>query len=303
MCTKLLFIIVCMVFVSADYFDETAKEYSLTHGWYKNRSTYYYNFGSRSPVNGNIVLTSQMLIFVYGITDNTPDLVTGQHIIFPVIPDDAAYSDLYTVQFVQVPNDYEPDSIRDYVTALSTYNISNFGPTFNCPFVPENSTLSGSNQDIIMGWYKNRSVYFFNFGQNTVLSAPMWVLTNNSGEKIAKQDDIVDTIPSDNEYSAFREIISVNVTNDYNTLNSIRSKDAILTGQYKMSPGATINAPVVKTDPVVVGSSSKHHSEHSTHSEHSKHSEHSPTPIIRSGSSRVFTNIALICFIAILVLF
>jgi len=299
MCTKLLFILVCMVFVSADYFDETAREYPLTHGWYKNRSTYYYNFGSRSPVNGNIVGTSQMLIFVYGIADNTPDLVVGQHIIFPVIPDDVAYSDLWTVQFVQVSSDYEPDSIRDYVTALSIYNISDFGPTYNCPFVPENSTLSGSKQDIIQGWYKNRSIYFFNFGQNTAFSAPMWVLTNNSGEQIS-QDNIVDAVPGDNEYSGFREIISVNVANDY---NNIRSKDAILTGQYKMTPGGTINAPIVKTDPVVVGSSSKHHSEHSKHSVHSKHSEHSHTPIIGSGSSRVFTNIALICFIAILVLF
>jgi len=227
---------------------------------------------------------------------------------FPVIPDDAAYSDLWTVQFVQVPSDYEPDTIRDYVTALSLYNITDFGPIFNCPFVPENSTLSGNDHDIIMGWYKNSSVYFFNFGQSTALSIPIYVLTNNSGAKIAQQDDIVDDIPGDNEYSAFREIILVNVTNDYKTFNSIKSKDAVLTGQYKMTLGATINCPIVKTDPVVVESSSKRHSEHSKQSKHSQHSQHSQqskhshTPNIGSGS-RVFTNIALICFIAILVLF
>src|SRR5438094_3616937 len=82
------------------------KTFALTQGWYRDRETFYYDFGMNTPpVNGaQAVATVPIYVLVTGFdASGNPQPVAGQHNIIDVVPGDPGYSDLWSLTFVTVP--------------------------------------------------------------------------------------------------------------------------------------------------------------------------------------------------------
>jgi len=231
-----------IAFVRANYFNESATVYPLLNAWYNGRATYFYSFGARSPVMNQSIMTANVLVFVYSMNNSVPNLVTEQNNIFPLTPDDAGYTDLWQIYYVTVPTSYTPNSVRDYQTASNLFHNFTAGPIVNYPLVPLNSVLSGSEYNAISGWYQNQTINYFNFGSTSSLPVPLWILINNQN---TTETAIVDTIPGNASYSQFHNVTYANITNSNIQLNSIRSEASLLTLQFNMINGATLNTPIV----------------------------------------------------------
>lgn len=102
---------------------------SLVQGWYKGQEINYFDFGP------NTQATAPIYAFVTGFdADGNPQFVEGQHNVIDVIPGDEGYSAFWFINLVQVPADYEANSITsvDEVLALG-YDITQPGLLVNCP--------------------------------------------------------------------------------------------------------------------------------------------------------------------------
>jgi len=236
-----------IVFVRGDYFNDTATVFPRLNEWYEGRATYFYNFGPRSPVINQSIMTANVLIFVYGINNGVPNLVTEQNNIFPLIPDDAGYTDLWRIYYVTVPTSYTPNSVRDYQSASALFHNLTAGPIVNYPLVPLNSVLAGGESLVISGWYKNKTINYFNFGSTSSLPASLWVLINSENAT----QNIVDTIPGAANYSQFHNVTYASISNSNIRLNSIRSIESLLTITFNTISGLTLNTPIVSVDATV----------------------------------------------------
>jgi len=244
----LLLTVLSLTFVRGDYFNDTATVFPRLNGWYQGRATYFYNFGPRSPVINQSIMNANVLIFVYSINNGVPNLVTEQNNIFPLIPDDAGYTDLWQIYYVTVPTSYTANSIRDYQTASTLFHNMTAGPIVNYPLVPLNSILAGGELNVISGWYQNQTINYFNFGSTSSLSVPLWVLLSN---KTTVQNDIFDTIPGNANYSQFHNVTYANISNSNIALNSIRSTQSLLTIDFSTINGVTLNTPIVSVDATI----------------------------------------------------
>jgi hypothetical protein len=231
------------------------KNYELVQGWYQGRQTFYYDFGTNSPASpdGLNVTPAPIYVLVTGFdADGNPQAVAGQNNIVDVIPGDDGYSDLWQVTFVTVPADYQANTITSVDEVLNGgYELTVPGVLVNCPIVPAGSTLAEGG-DLVQGWYKGQEVFYFDFGPNPDLSAPIYALItgfneNNEPIFVEGQNNIVDVIPGDDGYSAFWNVNLVTVPADY-VANSITSASEILAAGYDITPaGLLVNCPVVRT--------------------------------------------------------
>jgi hypothetical protein len=192
-------------------------------------------------------------------SDGNPVFVEGQHNIIDVAPGDPGYSDLWQVNLVTVPGDYDPDSIRSYDELMASgYEITQTSIFVNCPVVPERSTLE-SGKELVQGWYKGEEVYYPDYGANPPVAIPIWAfITGFDGagnpEFVEGQNNIIDSIPGDTGYSAFWEVNLVVAPQDYEA-NSITSAAHVLASGYEIiKPGIVVNCPVVEfPEPFTLG--------------------------------------------------
>lgn len=232
-----------------------AKQFDLVQGWYRGEDVTYYDFGMNSLTNGAVVTPAPILAFIYGMdADGNPQFVEGQHNIIDVVPGDEGYSDLWAVNFVVVPEDYEPDSITsradlDEMGTSMGYEIITPGVLVNCPVVPPGSTLE-SGEELTQGWYQGARVYYPDFGMNPAVAIPIWVFVagmDASGNPmfVEGQRNIIDAIPGDEGYSDFWHVRMVMVDDAYEA-NSITSADAVGDAGFEV-----VQAPMVVNCPVV----------------------------------------------------
>jgi hypothetical protein len=224
-----------------------AEEFPLTYGWYEGRSTFYYNFSNPIPsADGGLTVTPAP-IYVFFYADDT--MVAGQHNIIDVVPGDAGYSDLWQVHKVTVPDDYVADTIRSYADIVSAgYPVTATDIYVNCPVVPAASTLQYSQQPLTQGWYQDAEVYYFDFGPNSLETAPIYVLFYGDNTPVAGQRNIIDTVPGEPDYSAFWRVHMVTVPDDY-VVNSATSLADIQAAGYTITPTTMlVNCPVVRTE-------------------------------------------------------
>jgi len=185
------------------------KQFSLVPGWYRNGQVEYYDFGASTPLVDGKVLTAPLYAFVFGTkSDGSPDFVPGQHNVIDVIPGDPGYSDLWQVNLVTVPGDYEADSVK----AVSEISEKGFAITatdirVNCPIVPARSMLE-TDKELIQGWYKGKAVYYFDFEANPDLAAPIYAFitgmdAQGNPQFVQGQTNVNDVVPGDDGYSAF----------------------------------------------------------------------------------------------------
>lgn len=231
------------------------KQFDLVQGWYRGEDVVYYDFGMNSTTNGPAVVPAPIWAFIHGMdADGNPRFVEGQHNIIDVVPGDEGYSDLWAVNFVVVPEDYEPDSItsRADLDAMSTsmgYEIITPGVLVNCPVVPPGSTLE-SGEALTQGWYQGGRVYYPDFGLNPAVAIPIWVFVTgmDAGGNpvfVEGQRNIIDAIPGDEGYSDFWHVRMVMVDDSYEA-NSITSAEAVGDAGFEV-----VQAPMVVNCPVV----------------------------------------------------
>jgi hypothetical protein len=81
-------------------------------------------------------------------------------------------------------------------------------------------------QQVLIGFYKGRSVKYFDYGQIKLRPgnklAPIWVFTNGAGG----QRSVVDSVPGDKQYSALHKVNTVTWRNDA-TPRVLRSAAAV----------------------------------------------------------------------------
>lgn len=230
-----------------------AEEKTLISGWYQNRQVKYYDFGTNTPLIGdNGVQTQPIWVFIHGMkADGTPDLVQGQHNIIDIVPGQPGYSDLWQVVFVTVPDDYEADSIRSAQEVQdSGYPTQTTAMFVNCPIVPAGTTLE-SGKELVQGWNDDEEVFYPDFGANPPMASPIWVLihgmnADGTPDFVEGQNNIIDDIPGDADYSAFWRVNLVTVPADYEP-NSIRSAADVFAAGYEITEtDMLVNCPVTE---------------------------------------------------------
>jgi hypothetical protein len=95
----------------------------------------------------------------------------------------------------------------------------------------------GSEETLVSGWFRDRQVRYYDFGDNTKLAsgslvqtAPIYVFihgmnADGTPDFVQGQHNIVDVVPGDAGYSDLWQVMMVTVPADYEP-DSIRSKAA-----------------------------------------------------------------------------
>ena len=233
------------------------RQYELVQGWYKGRQTFYYDFGANSPASadGQAVVPAPIYVLVTDFNaDGSPQVVPGQRNIIDVIPGDPGYSDLWEVTFAQVPTDYVANTITSADQVLSgDYEMTRPGIYVNCPVVPPSSELAEGGAPLTLGWYKGQDVSYFDFGPNSLSTAPIYAFITGfdsagNPQFVEGQQNVLDVIPGDENYSAFWYVNLVKAPADYQA-NSITSVDQVLASGYEIiQPGLLVNCPILRTE-------------------------------------------------------
>ncbi len=229
---------------------EEAKEFALVSGWYRDQAVEYYDFGMNSTTSGNAVSAVPIYVLITGMnTDGTPQFVEGQHNIVDLVPGDAGYSDLWQVVMVTVPQDYVADTLKSKSDIdASGYPLTTTEMLVNCPIVPEGSTLEGG-ESLVQGWYKGDAAFYPDFGANPSTALPIWAFitgmdAQGNPQFVEGQGNIIDSVPSDQGYSAFWRVNMVTVPADYEA-NTIKSAEAVLDSGFEIAEtDLVVNCPV-----------------------------------------------------------
>ena len=225
--------------------------FNLVDGWYRDEAIVYYDFGTNSPTNGAAVASAPIWAFITGMdADGNPVFVEGQHNIIDVVPGDTGYSDLWEVNLVVVPEDYEADSIKSREEVESSgYDTMIPGLFVNCPVVPEGSTLE-NGEPLVQGWHKGDPVFYPDFGFNGPFAIPIWVFitgmnADGTPQFVEGQNNIIDSLPGDAGYSAFWQVNMVMVDGDYEPNSITSAADVAASGNDVMVADLVVNCPVV----------------------------------------------------------
>ncbi|MGA2160362.1 MAG: hypothetical protein ABSG90_14255 [Dehalococcoidia bacterium] len=229
---------------------QAPKNYTLVSCWYKGKAVQYYDFGTNTPLVNGKPTVAPIWVLIYGNkADGTPDFVAGGHNIIDVIPGDTGYSDLWQIVLVTVPRSYQPDSLTSAADVKKgNYPMQTTNMLVNCPTVPAGSTIQ-DNRALIQGWYKGQKVYYYDFGANDDIAAPIWALitgmdTQGNPVFVKGQNNIVDVIPGDKGYSAFWQVMLVTVPADY-VANTFKSAADVMQSGYKITPTTIdVNCPL-----------------------------------------------------------
>jgi outer membrane protein assembly factor BamB len=226
------------------------QHFPLVTGWYRGEDVQYYDFGAHTPLVGNTPLTAPIWAFIYGMdADGNPQFVPGQHNIIDVVPGDEGYSDLWLVNLVTVPADYEADSLRSVDDVSSSgYSVTTTEILVNCPVVPEGSTLE-TGMELTQGWYRGEAVFYFDFGPHPAIVAPIYVPVTGTDDQgnpmfVEGQYNIIDVVPGDEGYSDFWLVNLVTVPEGY-TANDLKSHEDVTASGYEVSAtDLLVNCPV-----------------------------------------------------------
>ena len=109
---------------------------TLVSGWYRDRDVSYVDEGTRSPVDGWVVVDAPIYAFFHA--DGTP--VAGQRNVIDALPGSPGYSDLWHVMKVVVDMSYVANSLKDARSILAARDAGQLtiDPTtiyVNCPVV------------------------------------------------------------------------------------------------------------------------------------------------------------------------
>jgi hypothetical protein len=218
----------------------------------------YYNFDVQSTTPAPI-----WVLFREG--ESSP--VTGQLNIIDVLPGEMGYNDFWQVVKVTVPSNYKANEVASYDEIVKrNYKQEVTTQLVNCPVVPEGSTatkrLNGESHDLVQGWYDEKIVSYFNFGEKAlstsggqVPTAPIYVSfvinpTNDpasgpaSGFKTetgsTQTHNVVGAMPTDAGYSPLW-IVNAYDNANFGAVTNLQTALAI----NQTNLGAAVNCPLV----------------------------------------------------------
>jgi len=230
--------------------DEMVK--MLVSGWYRGEEVEYYDFGMNTPLtDGDNILTAPIWVLVHELmAGEDPQFVEGQHNVVDVVPGDEGYSDLWQVMLVEVPGDYEPDSIRTAadINAMA-YPVTETEMYVNCPIVPAGTELEGG-EPLVQGWYQDEEVYYPDFGLNPPFAIPIWAFITGMDADgnplfVEGQHNLIDAVPDDEGYSAFWRVNLVTVPEDFEPDSITDASDVNAMGYEITETDLVVNCPVV----------------------------------------------------------
>ncbi len=229
--------------------EESPEMFNLTTGWFRHGNVDYYSFNNPipsagdAPEGGPSVIPAPIYVLFYGSGTAVP----GQHNIVDAVPGDPGYSDLWQVHKVTVPDDYVVDSVRSYAQIVDAgFPIDLLDVFVNCPVVPEGSSLADpSDAAYTQGWYRGQTVFYFDFGLNPTMTAPIYALFYGNGSPVPGQHNIVDTVPGLPSYSAFWQVHKVTVPDDYVADSATSLSDLQAAGYVIESTNILVNCPIV----------------------------------------------------------
>ena len=219
----------------------------------------YYNFDVQS--------TQPAPIWVL-FRDGESSPVSGQLNIIDKLPGEAGYNDFWQVVKVTVPSTYKANEVASYdEIAKRNYKQEVTTGLVNCPVVPEGSTaalrLNGESTSLIRGWYDNKVVFYFNFGEKALVtsgghvpastiyvsfvinpssdpsSGPASGFLTETGS--AQTHNVVATLPSDASYSPLWVVDAYNNSSFSSVTNLSTVQAAPSVGQAL----AIVNCPLV----------------------------------------------------------
>jgi hypothetical protein len=217
-------------------------------GWYRNTSVTYLDYGPQANV------AVPILAFFRADSPTTP--VAGQRNIIDTIPGQPGYSDFWRVHKVLVPAGYVANTIRSLGDAVASgYTIQETDVVVNCPVVNPGATITGSSAAPVLGWYRNRDVFYFDEGTRSpadgwvVKAAPIYAFFHADGTAVSGQRNVIDALPASPGYSDLWNVVKVVVDGSY-LANSLKDGRSILAardaGQLTLEPTASfVNCPVV----------------------------------------------------------
>ena len=217
-------------------------------GWYRNSSVTYLDYGPQPTV------AIPILVFFQAASPATP--VSGQRNIIDSIPGQPGYSDFWRVHKVLVPSGYVVNTIRSLADAVASgYAIEITDIVVNCPVVNPGATIAGSSAVPVMGWYRDRDVFYFDEGTRSpsdgsvVESAPIYAFFHADDTAVAGQRNVIDALPGQAGYSDLWKVVKVVVDGTY-VANSLKDARSILAARDSgavtlESTTITVNCPVV----------------------------------------------------------
>lgn len=143
----------------------------------------YLDFGDATPLTDDgTVAIAPIWVFIDGFdAEGRPRMSTERSTVVDVVPGDAGYSDLWDVQFVIVPSDYEGPDIRSLEELeASGLQVITPGMLVNCPLAPADATTS-EGHELRQGWYRGEEIYYFDFGVTTPEPGDVYEFVQQSG--------------------------------------------------------------------------------------------------------------------------
>lgn len=107
-----------------------------------------------------------------------PVAIRGQRPVFSTIPRLGAYSGVWQLVYVVTADMAQPNALRDAAAIDAAVRakramLRDANLVLNLPIVPRGTTLARDTTRPSLGWYKGNEVQFFDFGADTLASAPV----------------------------------------------------------------------------------------------------------------------------------
>jgi adenosylcobinamide amidohydrolase len=139
---------------------------------------------------------------------------------------------------------------------LAATALALLGP-IGAVIAPAVSAQQGEQETLVSGWYRDRAVEYYDFGDNTKLgqgsnvqTAPIYVFihgmnADGTPDMVEGQHNIVDAVPGEPGYSDLWQVTFVTVADDY-VADSIKSASEITAASLEMTPTQMfVNCPIV----------------------------------------------------------
>lgn len=221
-----------------------AHVYPVETGWQDGKPVRYYNMGTNSPLDPAAsvkMLIDGVWVFATGVNDDgSPIRLEGQDNILDFAPGDAAYSDLWQVNFITPAVGYVANSI----TSLKALNESGMKIVkqpliLNCPFVPDGSSLKNGDLKLQHGWVGGKSYSYYDFGPTDPRPDELYAFVtgfnaDGTPQLVAGQHFIFSSPRPDKPYSDFLRVRWVQVDAKYQA-DSIQTIDQIDPAKLKSS--------------------------------------------------------------------
>jgi hypothetical protein len=192
-----------------------AEQLPMASFWRDGQGVTGYDLGSRSPErDGRVFSQPVWMLTTAQDAQGTQRPVPGQNSIFDVNVGDPAYTDLWPVVLVKVPQTYQANSARSVADLLAAgYPQTVTTLYLNCPFASQWDSLAGSKQPLAHGWVRAESVPYFDFGPATPDVGTVWKFTYATTDEPSPVPGQLPVI--DDSGVSFRRLVWVEVPDDF----------------------------------------------------------------------------------------